>query len=1094
MSLPSFGVRHPVPTNLLALVIFIGGLVAALTMTREFFPDTTPLSCRITLVYPGATPEEIEESLARKVEDKLAELDEVEQMTTTLAEGGGGIFVEFRDGIDVTEATDEVERAIETLRDLPEEAERIRVEEFKPILPTIMLSIFGDASEESLKRAITAIRDELRTLPDMGDIQLSGTREYELTVEVDPDRLVELGLSLPDVAGAVSNWMKDVPGGVVRAAEGNWTVRVMGVEEQARALREVVVKSRPDGASVRLDEIAQISDGYVDDQVALRFSDTTRGGRSTSLTVYKQEDQDAVAIAEMVRAYAAGRRVAAGLATEEEAYEVQWKDRAMALVSGGRSKSARRQAFELGAGSSLSLPPGTDLAISSDLARFIEGRLSLLLRNAFSGSILVFLTLLVFMNWRTSIWVGAGLVTALAGTALFMALLGITLNLLTMFGLIIVVGMLVDDAIVIAENIEAWRARGVSAVESAIRGAGQVAWPVVGTVTTTIVAFFPLTFIKGTIGDLIGALPGVVACALLVSLLECVLILPAHMAHSLVRREREAARRKGPSWVGRIETARDRFLFGKVVPAYAWLVRLGVRYRYINLSLALSAVIVSFGMIAGGRLQFEFIPSSDSETVIAELRMPIGTPLVETEAAVRRIEEAARAQGETLTVQSLLGVTASVDDTSGVQGAGLGTHLGQLFIELVPVEARDRDSGEISGAIRDAVGTIDGAESFSFTEIQGGPAGKDITIQISSPEPEVTRQAVQEVRALLLSLADVRDVSDDDAQGQREVRVTLQPGSSALGFSAQSVAAQVRGALFGIDAHVFSARREDIDVRVKLAERARNDLNLVENLWVGGALEPGAGDRDSVPLSEIADIEETRAYSTIRRIDRERVTSVTADAAPGVPVETITTVLAPGLDEIRARHGGAVHIDYGGRQRQLAKAFASLPLGFGAAIVMIYAILAWVFGSYFQPFAVMLAIPFGIIGVIWGHIALGYTLTFLSLVGFVALSGVAVNDSLIFVEFFNEQRRAGASLDDALVEAGRRRLRPIFLTTLTTVLGLTPLILEESFQARFLIPMAIAISFGLTSATVLVLFLLPAVLKIFDDVRRVAQWLWGSRA
>jgi len=701
-----------------------------------------------------------------------------------------------------------------------------------------------------------------------------------------------------------------------------------------------------------------------------------------------------------------------------------------------------------------------------------------------AGAVLVFMTLLIFLNWRTALWVGVGLLTALAGTLLFMSVAGVTLNLLTMFGLIIVIGLLVDDAIVVAENIQARHEAGEPAMSAAVSGAEQVAWPVVATVISTIIAFLPLLFIRGQVGDLLGALPWVVAFALSMSLIECLLILPSHIGHSLQVRDR-----KQPGLVGRsimrLERARDRVLHDHVIPAYAWVLALALQFRYIFLALSVSLLVVSLGLVAGGRVQFEFLPASDSETIIVEIRMPIGTPLSETEQVVRRFEDVASVMDETLVINSLVGIVASVDDTSGVTAAGQGTHLGQLFIELVPVEDREIESSQVIAAIRSRVGVVDEAESINFAEIQGGPAGRDITIQVTGDDDEAVLRAVASVRAMLAGVDGVFDVSDDDSRGQREVRMVLRPEAASLGLSVRELAGQLRSSLFGFDAHVFSAEREDIDVRVRLDEETRESLYRMENLWI---VTPAGR---SVPLIEVAELRETQGWNTIRRVDRRRAITVTADTAPDVSPEEVMRAIDADLVTLRAANP-MVGIETAGRQRQLRKAFGSLPMGFGVAVCLIYMVLAWLFSSYTQPLAVMIAIPFGILGVVFGHLILGYHMTFLSLIGFVALSGIVVNDSLILVRFYNTQREIGLEITPALIAAGRARFRPIMLTTVTTVLGLTPLMLEQSFQAKFLIPMAISISFGLMSATVLILVVLPGLLLIFDDIRRVISWLWNG--
>ncbi|MHC4416548.1 MAG: efflux RND transporter permease subunit [Planctomycetota bacterium] len=1085
MSIPRFGVTRPVPVNLLMIGALVGGAVAAVTLTREFFPEITPESATVTLPYPGATPQEVEEGLAMKVEDALAELDEVERLTTTLSEGGGGIIVEYRSGIDdVTKATDEVERAIDALTDLPEEAEEILVSEFEPRLPVIMVTLYGSAGEEPMKQGIRQIRDDLKTLPGMGEILSTGVRDYEIRVDVSSQMLLEHRLSLPQVSDAIRSWMTDVPGGAVRTGVGDVRVRTTGVPERAEEIRRIVVKATPDGQALRLGDIAEVREYFVDEQLITRFgryndNDDQRepAQPSVSLTIFKTGDHDAVKIAEMARAYVAGRR--------GDPFEARISDRLFALVSSGMPeertvRTHRRQAYDLGRSSPHPLPGA--LSTHSDLARFIEGRLDLLLRNARWGALLVFSTLLVFLNWRVAMWVGMGLVIAISGTLVVMSTLGITLNLLTMFGLIVVLGLLVDDAIVVAENVQARHDRNEPALVAAIKGTEEVFWPVVATILTSVVAFLPLRFIRGQIGDLIGALPVVVACALVFSLIEAVLILPSHMGHSLQHRDRTRPGRFA-SIFRRYETWRDRLILGRIVPGYARLLAFLIRFRYATVAAGVSVLISSVAMVAGGRVEFTFLPTSDSETIIVDLRMPIGTSIERTDGIVRRIEAAAATQPEIISVGSITGFQANIETG---QTSGLGGHLAQMFIELKAVEQRDRESSQVIDSMRAEVGVINDVERLRFSEIHGGPGGTAITVVVTGADAEQIGTAVHRIKGMLAGFEGVRDIADDASLGQREVQVRLKPGAAGLGLTVADVATQVRGALFGLEPHVFSAQREDIKVRVRLDERSRQSLYAIENMYV---ITP---DGRRVPLGDVADVVEETTHALIHRVDRRQAVTVTAETVAWANPEQVVREMLPSLRELQRENPG-LGIELAGRQREMRRAFETLPLGFLAACVLIYIILAWLFGSYTQPVALMLAIPFSVIGVIWGHMLLGFEMTFLSLIGFVALSGIVVNDSLIFVQFSNVKRKEGLPLREALLAAGRQRLRPIFLTTITTVLGLTPLMLEKSFQARFLIPMAISISFGLISATALILVALPCILVILDDFKAVAHYLWHGR-
>jgi len=1076
LSLSAFGIRKPVPINLLMIATIIAGIWSAQSLRREFFPETHPESAQVTLRYPGAIPAEIEEGLVVKVESKLSDLDEVDELTSTVAEGGGGIVVKFREGIgDIEKAVDEIERAIDSLTDLPDEAETINVQELDVKIPVIRLTLFGPAEERVLKRTIRAIRDELQTLNGMGNISISGVRDYEIRVDVRPSALVEYGLSLPQIRDSISTWMTEVPGGTVRSRDGNVSVRTKGVLERSQAIGQIILKSTPAGQVLRVTDIAYVSDSFVDQDLTLHYQSQP----AATLTIHKVTGQDIVNIAGMVRAYADGR--------SGRPYERTFKDVFF--------QTKRAKAYELGAKSPNLLPTGLQLQTHSDFARFVEGRLHLLVKNATYGAILVFATLLIFLNWRVAKWVAVGLFIALCGTLMLMLITDVTLNLLTMFGLIVVLGLLVDDAIVISENIQTHYESGEPPLTAAVRGAEQVTWPVVATVLTSIVAFLPLRFIRGHIGDLLGALPMVVTCALLMSLIESLLILPSHMGHSLANK---AERRTGylRSLMGRFEHARDNLLFNRIVPTYGKLLSLMLHHRYISISAAVAVLMISIGLMVGGRVPYTFLTASDSETFIVDLRMPIGTPIDKTRRLAAMIENAAHTQPETKNVATIVGQRENID--TGANEA-LRSHIAQIFVELKPVEHRERESSQVISSVRQQLtGKIHDAERVLFTELSGGPTQSDITLQVRGVEEDQMVALVRRIKHELSLFRDIHDIYDDHSLGQQELSITLKPGAAALGLSTTDVAQQVRGALHGLSAHVFTSEGEDIDVRVRLAESSRRNLYEIENLWITAPNNTSAGLKapeasgqpvglKGILLNQIATIQNGLTYSTIKRINRQRAITVTADCEPGVSPEAIVAKLP--LDELRREYPN-IEINLGGRQQQQMDAFKSLPYGFSAALVMIYIILAWLFSSYTQPLAVMLVIPFGLIGVFWGHFFLGYDLTFLSLIGFVALSGIVVNDSLILVNYYNTRRAKGHDIKASLLQAGCRRFRPILLTTITTVLGLTPLMLEQSFQAKFLIPMAISISFGLIGATGLILLVLPCVILIMNDLKYLAHGMW----
>ncbi len=1076
MGLPEFGVRRPVVANLVMLAIAGAGIIFGLTLRREFFPEIAPSLVAINAPYPGAAPEEVEDSLAIKIEDRVADIDGVEEVTSTIVEGAASVRVEFAEGVPIDAAVADVKREVDALQDLPDQADRITVQKIEPNLPAVVLSLYGDAPERDMKRAIQQIRDDLLTIPGMGDVVLSGVRGDEIRVEVRPEAVIEHRLGLPEIAEKVAAAMRELPGGSVRSDSANVAVRAVGVEERGEHIRDIVVRADPSGQVLRLGDVADVTEGFRDVALASRLN----GKPAVSLTVFKVGDDDVVKMAGLVKAYAAGRR------GEEIELSPGEKLASIAPRKPGDDSplSDRIAAYELGLSRAESGPPPGELIVTTDLARFVQQRLSLLSKNALFGGVLVFITLVLLLNWRISFWVALGLIISLLGTLAVMSLLGLTLNLITMFGLIIVIGILVDDAIVVSENITARHERGEPADEAAIKGTNQVAWPVVSTVLTTICAFLPLALVEGQLGDFMQWLPAVAACALIVSLVECLFILPCHMAHSL-RAHDQQEKTGGTTKLEAIELkfdhARDRIINKKIVPFYMKTLEVALRRRYLTVCIAVAGVIVSASLFAGGILKFVYFETEDSETINISLVMPIGAPAAETDSIVRRLEEAALAQPE---VASVYAVSGGIGDINGEGNDSTGDHLGQLILELNPVETRDRTSEQIQIAIREHVGELPGIKSLRMEGIGGGPGGPALTFTVTGESQERIDRAVAQLEREMASRKGVFGVANDADAGQRELRFTLRDGASELGFTRAGLGQQIQGAVFGLEAFTFAGEREDVDVRVIMPERVRRSLGALESMHV---ISPSGA---PVPLSEIARIEEGRSYATIRRLDRERAVTVTADVNPSIAnPEEIAAALQADMRRIQADNPGIAILERG-RQKEMAESFETLPIGMLVAMGLIYVVLAWLFQSYLQPLIVMSAIPFATIGMIWGHLILGFNMTFLSLIGFIALAGVVVNDSLIFMQFFNERRRLGETVRQAALDAGRARIRAILLTTITTVLGLLPLMLEQSFQARFLIPMAITISFGLMSATAIILVVLPCFLMILADLKRWAAIAW----
>lgn len=1077
MSLASFGVRKPVVANLVMFAIIGAGLIFGTGLRREFFPYVESRIITVVAPYPGAAPEEVEDALATKIEDTVADLTSVKEITSTVNEGLARVVVEFEEGVPIQQALADVKREIDAIQDLPDAVDNIIVDILEPNMPAIVVALFGGADERTMKEFIIATRDDLLTLPEITEITKSGVRADELRVEVLPERAIEHGVSLPMIADKIRSAMMELPGGSVRTSTSTISVRSVGVKEQADTVRDIVIKASGDGGVVRVGDVAEVIDGFVDADLMTRY----QGQPTVTLTVFRVGDQDVIRISELVKAYIAGRNGDQIKPKRMEQLKISMLDEGV----GYSSVSTRFSAWQLGFDRyQISAPPGT-LETTTDLARFVEGRLDLLLRNARNGGILVFVTLVLLLNWRISFWVAMGLVVSLLGTLAMMSWLDVSLNFLTMFGLIIVIGILVDDAIVVAENIAAKHEQGEPALVAAVKGADQVAWPVVSTVLTTIFAFLPLAMMNGQVGDFMKVMPVVVGCALGVSLIESLFILPMHMGHSLRAVDRVKANGKKKHRLARFEARydawRDHMISGKIIPAYARLLHVSMHYRYVTLAAITAVLIVSVGMVASGRLQFILFETDDAETINVTITMPIGTPVAKTEEVVRRYEQVCMAIPE---VQSTFAIAGAVGDLEGAGGDATLSHLGQLVLELTLAETRDRSSATIIDEILETVGPIPEAKNIRLEGVSGGPSGPALNFTVAGDSVEQLDVAVARIKSVLGEYKAVHSIADDSDRGQRELRFTLRDGASELGFTRVDLGRQIQAAVFGLDAFTFAGNREDIDVRVTVPRRVRRSTVMIENMYV---FTPSG---QPVPLGEVATIEESQAYATIRRLNRKRTISVQADVYRAMEnPDKLAGEIKPRLvDAISDLHG--IVLVERGRQKDFADSMSSLPVGMMVAMGLIFVVLAWLFSSFTQPLVVMLAIPFALIGMIWGHIIMGSSMTFLSMIGFIALAGIVVNDSLIFMEFFNERRRDGMSVREAGYMTGQARFRAIMLTTITTVLGLLPMMLEQSFQAQFLIPMAITISFGLMSATVIILLVLPSLLLILDDIVHVLRVAW----
>ncbi len=1090
MSIPRLSVNNPVVVHLLLAVTLILGVYCGFTLVREMFPESRPRMISITTPYPGATPSEVERGISKKIEEAIKDVEYISKITTSVNEGLSSIMVELTsDATDLDAKVNEFKNRVDAIpRDeFPEKAEETQVTKLEPRLPVISVTIFGEKDEQSLKLLGRKLRDEILVLPDITNVVVGGSRKAELTVEIEPEKLIEFGTSMTAVADAVRRTNLDLPGGQIKTRDQNIAVRTLGESDDAATIEDTIVSTTPEGRIVRVRDLGRVIDEFEDQDTAARFN----GLPCVDITVYKSGQQDAIDISRKVQAYVAGKH--------REPFPEKL-DEFWSRITG--KTAALRKIYDDAYNNPF--PEGMQLEVHSNLANYIEGRLELLTKNSLQGLFLVGVTLLIFLDWRVALWAMVGVVFSIAGTAILMKVMGASLNLISMFGLLIVTGILVDDAIIVSENIFARVEAGQDPHEAAIRGTEEVQGPVVICVLTTIAAFAPMIFIEGQIGDFFKVLPIVAIFALGTSLIEALTMLPTHLSESLHGYHKEVhAGTKKPhpffALVSRITTPIAALIPKVVAPVYQRVLQFAVQNRYVGLAAMLALMMITVGLVmrfdrAGnptmsGRVPFVFVQKMDSETMLCDVELPVGTPVETTSDIVRSIEQTMLSREkypEIKNVFSLIGLKISADE--GGVDASVRSHVAQVILELHSVENRDRPSDAIVAQLREEIGLPAGVNSLRFQSLQGGPAGAEIEIEIVGDDQQQLLALADRLKDELTKFDGVFDVDDDFDDGRREFQVALLDSARPLGITTEWLASEIRAAYFGLEARTLQRDREDVDIRVRFPAQRRRDLADFALMRIT------LPDGRAVPLSELARVEETRGFTSLRRVNQRRCVTVTADVEQSITTsDQVLAEMAALREQLLAENPG-VAIEYAGKKLESRKSLGSLNRDFWIALGIIYVLLAGLFKSYLQPLVVMSSVPFALIGAVWGHYLMGYPLTILSMIGMIALTGVAVNDGVVMLEFINHEIRDGKPLRQAVLTAGTRRLRAILLTSTTTVIGTAPMVLEQSFQARFLIPMVISLSAGLMFCTVLTLLAIPAFYVILDDLKRVTASLFGRRS
>ena len=1027
----AFMARNSVAANLLMVALVVGGMLMLKNVRQEVFPDSAPDVVTVSVVYPGASPEEVEQGIVLAIEEALSGVDGIKELTATASEGNGRVSIEVMRGTDKDVILSDVQAAVDRITSFPQDAERPSVATASRRSETLSLIFYGEAGERELRDVAQLARDQLLQDPRVTDVEVTEVRPLEISIEAPEASLREYGLTLPQVAEVVRNASVELPAGSVQTASGEVLLRTDERRDLGDEFADIVLLGNADGSVVRVGDVANVIDGFKDTDTAATFN----GLPAARVRVYRAGDQTPIELSEAVYEY-------------------------LADAEG-------------------SLPPGVSAEIWFDRSEAYRDRINLLLKNAYLGLILVLLVLGLFLDVRLAFWVTLGIPISFLGAILLMPTLDVSFNMISLFAFMLTLGIVVDDAIVVGESVYHQRTLGKRGVEAAILGVKEVAAPVVFSVLTTMIAFVPMLIVPGTMGRFIRVIPLVVLAVFFLSLVESLLILPAHLAH--------ASDESSPGLLGLVQRAQRRFSRGFdwfVDRVYAPVLQPTLFARYLTVTASLGLIVLCVGLMKAGHVKVTFMPRVESDVVSATLRMPFGTPAEQTSAILARIVEASEDLLEEQGGQDEIarGIYASVGAGAasfGPGGGGLsGSHVGSVSVNLVPMDQRDVSATEFARDWREAIGPVAGAELLSFRFSTGPSGGAAISVQLSHSDASTLEATAERVAEHLTTFAGVSDIDSGVSPGKEQLDFTLTPEGRAMGLTERDMARQLRSAFFGAEALRQQRGRDEIRVYVRRPEAERESEYFLETMMVRL---PNGGE---MPLSEAAHVSRGRAYTSISRINGRRVLTVTADVDEDVANaaeinESLRSEFMPGV----AGDVPGLTFDFSGEDRSRRESMGAMFKGFIYALFAMFGLMAVAFRSYIQPMIILSAIPFGIVGAILGHVVVGYSVSLMSVFGIVALSGVVVNDSLLLVTSINRYAAAGVSPFEAAVLGGKRRFRPIILTSFTTFFGLMPMMAETSVQARFLIPMAISLGCGVLFVTFITLILVPSIYLIVEDIK-----------
>ncbi len=1017
---------HSVSANLLMLVLLIGGLMMGFRIKKEVFPDFDLDRVTISVAYPGASPEEVERGIILAIEEAVQDIEGIDEITATAAEGSGTVTVEVIEGEDAQRVAQDIKNEVDRITSLPEEAEQIRVTVAKHKHAVLSLALYGDQSEWVLREMAEVVRDRLLQDEQITQVDLEGARDYEISIEISQSMLRAYGLTLESVAQTLRQAAVEMPGGAIKTAGGDVLVRVKERRDYAHEFGRIPIITTNDGTQVLLEQLAQIHDGFEDTD---RYA-TFNGQPTVMLEVYRVGDQTPISVADAVR----------------------------------HKIDDIRQI----------LPQGLAIEVRNDRSVIYRQRLDLMVNNGLMGLGLVFILLALFLEARLAFWVSLGIPVSFLGAMLILPAMGVSINMISMFAFIVTLGIVVDDAIVVGENVYYHRQNGLSWFSAAVRGAGEIAMPVNFSVLTNMVAFMPLFFVPGILGKVFRQIPVVVISVFAISLVESLFILPAHLA--------QRHRKSEKSFFVWLSDRQRRFSDGfsrKIRTWYGPFLSKTLQWRYLTISIGIAVLILAIGFIKSGRMGFELFPKIESDYAVATARLPFGTAVQKTEKVQQQLIQSA---------QQVVAQNGAQQLSEGIYSL-LDGNTCAVRIYLTPPEMRPLSTARVTQLWRDKTGPIAGLETIKFESDAGGPGrGAAITVELSHRNIEVLERASAELADALAYYPEVMDIDDGFSPGKQQIDFKIRPEGESLGLTSREVARQVRNAYYGAEALRQQRGRNEVKVMVRLPKSQRATEQSLEEM----ILRTPTG--KEVPLREAVTFSRGRAYTTIDRRAGRRIVTVSADCRPrskaGQIIEGLKADILPALQQKYQE----LTYSFEGRQADRRESMQALFKGLLVALIIIFAMLAIPFNSYIQPVIIMVAIPFGIVGAVLGHLIMGYSLSVMSMFGVVALSGVVVNDSLVLVDWANRRRLTRMHARQAIHEAAIHRFRPIMLTTLTTFGGLAPIMFETSRQARFLIPMAVSLGFGILFATVITLVLVPAFYLVVEDLKQGTRRIFKRRS